>query len=75
MKDILVIMGALVIIALSACKGPKCEVKCNGHECACAKSEPDTKVDDDTTDLPEAGTETGWVDKLEHCFKWEERNA
>ncbi len=75
MKDILVIVVALVIFALSACGKPECEVKCNGHECACAKSEPDTKVDDGTTDLPEAGTKTGWADKLEHCYKWKETNA
>ena len=59
MNNISVIMGALLVIALSlsACRGPDCEVKCNGNDCSCAKDEKDCeKMDDDAADLPKDAT-------------------
>ena len=86
-KELLIILASALIL-LSACKGPDCEVKCNGNDCSCETPEKDcSKVDDDATDLPKDATgidavvppadatETGWLDKFHPAFEWKETNA
>ncbi len=86
-KELLIILASALIL-LSACKGPDCEVKCNGNECACATHGKDcSKVGEDGADLPKDATgtndvapakdatETGWLEKFHPAFEWKETNA